>query len=166
MRKNKPMKYSIIFLVLFTSCYTQQRAAHQMDRAKSEHEEIAANKCALWYPIVTVDSVTKYITNIDTIFQEGETIWVECPDSLFSKPVISNQKSGKAIPFKCPPAIIITQRDSIIVEKTKESTAKIRASNIERDKYKTKASTWQVVGLVFICISFLLGIALWFKNKR
>lgn len=160
------MKYSIIFLLIFTSCYTQQKAARQLDRAKSEYEEIAANKCALWYPIVTVDSVTKHITKTDTIFQEGETIWIECPDSLLSTPVISNSKSPKAKPFQCPPSLLIRQHDSTVTTYTKESNAKIRASNIERDKYKASTSKWQAIGLVFICLSFILGLALWFKTKK
>lgn len=180
------MKYLILILfAVLASCRTQDWAIRSQATIHQKFPELEAKNCADRFPIVS-DSVLV----LDTLYIEtGNIDYTETIDSLYGvamrkiKPLPPNDTcvtkvapyiaqikdlQGMIIQFKnnykAPDSAYRYINIKTII--TQESTAKIRASNIERDKYKAKSGIWQAIGLIFICISVILGLALWFKRSK
>ena len=154
--------------LLLIACYGPKQAARQIDRAHAEQEHVLASRCGSYYPIVidTVAGETITIHHFDTI--PGKIQYVNC-DSIIALSKTDPTVITKFIQVKCPDQII--QHDTTIKQIfiTKENTAALRASNIERDKYKASANSarnWAVIGwALFIIVTIGLFIILTHKKK-
>lgn len=140
-----------------------------MEKAKIRYEEMAAGKCAVWYPIKEEVLPAEVITSIDTLYIEGETVYVDC-DSIMkmTKPGSSDQsepgKPGR-VTVKCPPSQVIHRTDTIKTTIIKENTAALRAKSLEAERYMAgavAARTWAIIGWV---LAILLAIGLVFSIK-
>lgn len=154
-------------LLLLSSCYSQKKAAQQMDKAHSNYELLTANRCASWYPIkidtVYGEAVVK--RTVDTIL--GETIFINC-DSLTasSKTNTGTVFNLQRIPVKCPPSVYIHDSIEKPVYIVKENTAALRAATLERDSFKKSLATWQTSALILGCLLILSFIGIWYSLKN
>lgn len=147
---------SLLVVVFFASCYTQHKAAEQMDKAHSRYEVIAAQRCANWYPI-KIDSVqgeTVYLPG-QPIITPGETKFVNC-DSIKKDP--GNTNTSK-VRVDCPPSQL--RVDTVLKPYyiTKENTAAKRELELElqQSKKTTETKTAVIIALAFLLACSIIG---------
>lgn len=162
MKKYTPI---LIALILF-GCYSEKKANQQFSKATTAYPAIAANYCAITYPVK--DTVIKgdTITTWDTLYLQGETF----TDTLVTKDTVRITTIIKQ------PAKIITNtiyiKDTII----KENTAKLEACQLEKntllnllkkktdeaDNLKHWRNIWMLIAIGLMLID---GVRLFFKIK-
>lgn len=149
---------SILVLVTLAGCYTQQKAADQMDKAHNRYELIAAGKCANWYPvrIDTVAGETKYLPGIP-MEVPGPTVYVNC-DSIKANP--GNTNTSK-VPADCPPSTLRVDTVFKPYYITKENTAAKRALELKLQKSEKSSETkngfiWALA--ILLALSVIINI--------
>jgi len=153
-------------MVMLAGCYTQQKAADQMDKAHSRYELIAAGKCANWYPIKidTVAGETKYLPG-RPIEVPGPTVYVNC-DSIKANP--GNTNTSK-VPANCPPSTL--RVDTILRPYyiTKENTAakkelEIKLQNSEKSSEKKGGIIWALA--ILFALSVIINIIQFIVKRK
>jgi len=169
------MRYSIIILLFVLSgCYSSRKAAQQMERAKSEYEIVASDKCNTWYPIKTdsvfvTDTVLIPVNNID---------YTNIIDSLYKiamrqiKPLAANDTcASKVQPYidqikdlqglviglkssykPCDTAYIFVNNKATV---TKVSTAALRTLELKLEKSEASKSAWKTWCIILIILSVI-----------
>ena len=139
-----------------------------MEKAKAHYEEMAAGKCAVWYPVVENVSPAVVNTVIDTFYIEGETVYIDCDSVVQAAKGSEPGKSAtnmKRVPVKCPPNMTIHRVDSVKTVVTKVNTAEIRAKTLEAERYRSAATTSRTWAIIGWALAGLLAIGLIFSLK-
>ena len=95
---------ALAFLLMLPGCYTQQKAARQMDKARSTYPAVTANRCADWYPIQRFDSVIReYIPGkpgpVQYVRVDCDTVEIAVPGQ--SSP--ARPAGTRIVTIPCPP---------------------------------------------------------------
>ena len=159
------MKYILIILV-FSGCYTAEKAARQVNKANYKHPEVVAKLARDIYPC------TDLLKDDTTIFLRDTLIYIECPDNITpdkTYEVVRYDTLNKTItkivrvPVNLP---IITQ----VVTKWYEDSAKLKIASIQAIKLtadneslqgKLSRRTKYLWWLLALCI----GLTVWIFRK-
>jgi hypothetical protein len=166
--------FSILMLVTMASCYTQQKAAEQMDKAHSRHEIVAAGKCANWYPvrIDTTQGPTQYLPGIP--YQvPGPTVYGNC-DSIMKAIAamkaagIKDIPDGTRVPVNCPPSTVRVDTVKQNVYIVQENTAALREANLKQQaSEKASQNKNGIIGALAVLFALaVIGNIIQFKSKQ
>lgn len=161
--------FACILAVLLSSCYTSRVARKQVIKAQTNHPEIVASACALWYPPKDSQVIsTQYIQGAtDTLLQYVE---IECPSIHDTTP-----GAVQKIKVPCPPS---THRVDTFVDHQyhyQENTAEVESlsSRIRDYEYgkatlETKLSAKQktIRYLTALVSAFALSWVVFFFLRR
>lgn len=157
-------KTLLILTILFSSCYSLQKAKKDLLKIEIKHPELIPEKCIEKYPVTEkVVEKTKFIKG-ETI-TKTDTLTIDC-DEIVKDTTKENKLKIKYLnKFR-----IDTVYKEVIVEK--EVTAKIDLLNIKlnKEKYKTtkleeKIKKEKKYKYYFFSLIGLLGLGLFFKFR-
>lgn len=161
------MRLLLISCLFLFGCYTQRKASKQMDEAKIKYPEIAAEKCAAWYPVIPIqvirdsNSYREWISKIDSFSQQIVTHY----DTIFSHDTIiknthklTNEIITKYNTFmkEMPPV-----HDTIkILDAAKQADleAKLKAKETKLTESYTLMNKTLIIGLILLLILFIISI--------
>lgn len=157
---------SVCFLL--SSCYTQQKATNQIEKAKDKYPAVVSKKAAEWFPCKTVkvksDSV-RYKTIIRRI-KDIDTTYLM--DTLFRLDTILIEKNCTKVLYKYREVLkeVPAVHDTII----QVDSAKLFTLTYERDSALLDKSKMEVRYKVFLKISIflflILLLALLYANRK
>ena len=152
--------YFFLLCVLVSSCYTNQKANKQLNKAQLNYPELVAKKSAEWYPCKTGKIISdsseliRWIEQINTI----DTVYKTLADTL----IISKDCPKALIKYKYLLKKLPSIHDTIIIESTAKQSAlqlQLEAKTKELDKVKSHyiGSIWAIViALVILIISMII----------
>lgn len=71
----RKVSFCVAYCILLLSCYNSKQAAKDLDKAKINYPTVAAEKCAAWYPVKSLQVITD-----STAYKE----WLKNADSIIS----------------------------------------------------------------------------------
>lgn len=159
-----------IMLLSLSGCYTQQKAAEQMDKAHSRYEIVAAGRCASWYPVRPDTVFGPVIIRRDTTREPGRILYANCDSLLAAKntgraPGSEPVPPGK-LPMQCPDQLIVHDSVDRPVYITKVDSARTRAWELQAGKEKKRADNNLIWARIFEGLTALLAIGLFFTIKH
>lgn len=162
------MRSLILSLIILSSCYTQQKATNQIDKAKDKYPAIVAKKASQWFPCKTVkvksDSV-RYKTIIRRI-KDIDTTYLM--DTLLRLDTILIEKNCTKVLYKYREILkeVPAVHDTII----QVDSANVFTLTYERDAALLDKSKMEVRYKVFLKISIflflILLLALLYANRK
>lgn len=157
---------SVCFLL--SSCYTQQKATNQIEKAKDKYPAVVSKKAAEWFPCKTIkvksDSV-RYKTIIRRI-KDIDTTYLM--DTLFRLDTILIEKNCTKVLYKYREVLkeVPAVHDTII----QVDSAKLFILTYERDSALLDKSKMEIRYKVFLKISIflflILLLALLYANRK
>lgn len=163
------MRLLLISCLFLFGCYTQRKASKQMDEAKIKYPEIAAEKCAAWYPVIPIqvirdsNSYREWISKIDSFSQQIVTHY----DTIFSYDTIIKKENNQKITHE-----IITKYNNFIRQmppvhdtikildaaKQADLEAKLKAKEVKLTESYTLMNKTLIIGLILLLILFIISI--------
>lgn len=161
------MRLLLISCLFLFGCYTQRKASKQMDEAKIKYPEIAAEKCAAWYPVIPIqvirdsNSYREWISKIDSFSQQIVTHY----DTIVSYDTIVKNTHNLT-------KEIITKYNTFMKEmppihdtikildaaKQVDLEAKLKAKETKFTESYTLMNKTLIIGLILLLILFIISI--------
>lgn len=159
-----------VMLLSLSGCYTQQKAAEQMDKAHSRYEIVAAGRCTSWYP-VRIDTVMgPVIIRRDTTREPGQIVYVDCDSALRAanagRKAGAGQTGAGKVGAKCPDQLTIHDSIDRPYYITKVDSAQVRKQELRADAEKKRADNNLIWARIFQGLTAILAIALFITIKH
>jgi len=145
-------------LLVLSSCYTQQKATNQINKAKEKFPSVVSKKAAEWFPCKTIkiksDSI-KYKTVVRTLKSIDTTYLM---DTLFRLDTILIEKNCTKVLYKYREILkeVPAIHDTVI----QLDSSRLFTLTYERDAALLDKSKMEVKYKVFLKISFWLFLIL------
>ena len=157
---------SVCFLL--SSCYTQQKATKQIEKAKKKHPELVVNKFKEWFPCKTIkvnsDSI-KYKTVVNTI-KKIDSVYLM--DTLFKLDTVLIEKNCTKVLYKYRDILkeVPAVHDTIIQMDSSGLyllTYQRDSALLDKNKFETK---YKIFRNISIWLFILLILALLYFSRR
>lgn len=159
MRILKSILFFIVFAMLFSACYTENRFARHIGRGAVKYPNVLARSCNVMFP-------PKVETKIETIYKQGKTdtlyedIYIDCDtitetiykDRIVKVPYVKTIIKNDTI-YSTTFQSVESQAAATICKHEKDSIInKLNASIISEEKTSQSKKSWMIACLILAAI--------------
>lgn len=155
--------YLLFFYLLLCSCYSEQKANRQLNKAQETYPKLTAKKSALWYPCEPIKAISDssqykaWLSEIDSLNQ----LKIDIIDTLhIIDTVVKNQLVANCQKIITKYRKVINLLPAIHDTIIKIDNAKIFSITAERDSALRSVTEFETKYKVFLKISFWLFLIL------